>query len=446
VTRRAFFIALAAGTALANPGTSLPHGAALTVRPAPDTSTTLFDVNGLRVILRRNTANDVVAANLYLLGGTRQSSPATQGIETFLLVASERGTAKYPRELVRQKTARLGSAVGVSPSEDWTLFGMTTIASAFDSTWAIFADRLMAPTLDSAEVELVREQMIAAARDMDAQPEPRVRHLADSLAFVGHPYSFAPEGNASTLFSITVGALRNYQSTQMVTSRMLLVVVGNMDRARLVPLVQRTLGTLPRGSYTWSPPPSAPHLGRALVKVSADLPTNYILGYVAGPNARHPDYAALRIASAVLSGRFFTEIRSKRNLSYEVDAPFIDRAIATGGIYVTTVDPNATLRLMRTELTRLQAEVVDRAGLERLIQQFITDFFLKYETNGDQATFLARAMVYEGDYRQADRFVENLRRVTPVDVRRVARQYLRDFRVVYLGNPDKLDATILDQF
>jgi hypothetical protein len=29
-----------------------------------------FDVNGLRVILRRNTANDVVAANMYLLGGT----------------------------------------------------------------------------------------------------------------------------------------------------------------------------------------------------------------------------------------------------------------------------------------------------------------------------------------------------------------------------------------
>src|SRR6185503_1775893 len=30
-----------------------------------DTATTTFDVNGLKVILRRNSANDVVAANIY---------------------------------------------------------------------------------------------------------------------------------------------------------------------------------------------------------------------------------------------------------------------------------------------------------------------------------------------------------------------------------------------
>jgi zinc protease len=425
-----------------------PHaalGTTASIAPA-DTSTKTFDVNGLRVILRRNTANDVVAANLYLLGGTRQVSPATQGIEAFLLAASERGTAKYPRELVRQKTARLGSSIVIGATEDWTLFGMTSIASTFDSTWAIFADRLMAPTLDSVEVELVRARLIAAARDQDAEPESRVGRIADSLTFIGHPYSFSAEGNPATLYSINPTALRNYLATQMTTSRMVLVVVGNIDQARVEPLVKQTLGKLNRGSYAWTPPPSAPKLGRAVVKVNAQLPTNYLLGHFAGPNARHPDYPALRVAAAVLSGRFFTEIRSRRNLSYEVSAPFIDRAIATGGIYATTVDPNATLRLMRTELTRLQAELIDRAGLERLIQQFITDFFLKNETNADQATFLARAMIYEGDYRQADRFVENLRRVTPEDVRRVARQYMRDFRFAYLGNPDKLDAAILDQF
>jgi len=441
-------VALVFTLALVSSGATAPSDLSLdaTRVAASDTSTTMFDVNGLRVILRRNTASDVVAANLYLLGGTRQVTPATQGIEAFLLAASERGTAKYPREQVRQRTARLGSVMTISPDEDWTVFGMTTISTAFDSTWSIFADRVMAPSLDSTEVELVRARMLAAARDEEEQPEPRVQRIADSLTFAGHPYSFSPAGNAATLFSIPLSALRNYVATQMITSRMLLVVVGNIDRARLEPLVQATLGKLPRGEYAWTPPPSAPRRGRAIVRMNAELPTNYLLGYVAGPRARQPDYAALRIASAVLSGRFFTEVRSRRNLSYEVDAPFLDRAIAVGGIYVTTVDPNATLRVMRAELTRLQAELIDRAGLERLIQQFITDFFLKNETNDDQATFLARAMIYEGDYRQADRFVENLRQVTPEDVRRVARQYLREFQFAYLGNPEKLDAGILNQF
>jgi zinc protease len=288
--------------------------------------------------------------------------------------------------------------------------------------------------------------MMTGARELRNSPDPLVNFLADSLAHVGHPYAFQPAGNESSLYSLTLQQLRNYAANQMVTSRMLLVVVGNVERARLEQLVQRSFSAVPRGSYTWSPPRSPGKLGKALLVREAALPTNYLLGYYTGPSAREADYAALRIASAVLSGRFFTEIRSRRNLSYEVDAPFVDRALASGGVYVTTVDPNTTLKLMRTEIMRLQGELIDPQGLERLVQQFITDFFLRNETNGDQATFLARAQIYQGDYRLAGRFVDELRRVSPEDVRRVARQYMRDFRFVYLGRGAALDRSILDQF
>jgi len=411
-----------------------------------DTATTSFDLNGLKVILRRNTANDVVAANVYLLGGTQQLTPAIQGIEDFLLQASERGTKNFPREKLRQRLASLGSTIGIQPSEDWTLIGFTTTRAVFDSTWAILADRLMAPTLDSNEVELVRARMISAVRDAENSPDPLVGRLADSLAYVGHPYGFSPDGTESSLRSIRLTELRNYQATQMVTSRMLVVVVGNVERNRVEQLIQNTLARLPRGSYTWSPPHAPPNLGRALVVHEAQLPTNYIRGTYPGPAARDPDYHVLRIATAVLSGRFFTEIRSRRNLSYEVDAPFVERAIASGGVYVTTVDPNTTLQLMRAEIDRLQRELIDPHGLERLVQQFITDYFLKNETNGDQATFLARAQIYQGDYRSAARFVDDLRRVRPEDVRRVARQYMHDFRFVYLGKSDLLSRALIDQF
>jgi zinc protease len=416
------------------------------VNAQSDTGTTSFDVNGLKVILRRNTANDVVAANVYLLGGTQQLTPAIQGIEAFLLEASERGTKKFPRETLRQQLARLGSTIGIEPSEDWTLIGFTTTRAVFDSTWAILADRLMAPTLDSSEVELVRARMISAVRDAENSPDPLVSRLADSLAYVGHPYGFSPDGTESSLRSIRLADLRNYQATQMVTSRMLVVIVGNVERARVEQLVQSTLAQLPHGNYSWSPPHAPPQLGRALVVHEAQLPTNYIRGYYSGPAARDPDYQALRIATAVLSGRFFTEIRSRRNLSYEVEAPFVERAIASGGVYVTTVDPNTTLQLMRAEIDRLQRELIDPRGLERLVQQFITDYFLKNETNGDQATFLARAQIYQGDYRAASKFVDDLRRVRPEDVRRVAKQYMHDFRFVYLGKPDLLSRALIEQF
>jgi zinc protease len=167
---------------------------------------------------------------------------------------------------------------------------------------------------------------------------------------------------------------------------------------------------------------------------------------VPGPSATSPDYAALRVATAVLSGRLYTEVRSRRNLSYDVEAQFLERANAVGGLYVTTVDPNAVLRIMRRELSTLQTEPVDPEGLKRLTQQFITEYYMKNETNADQANALARAEVFAGDYREVDRFMDELRRVTPADVQRAARQYLKDFRFAYVGDASKLDRSLVGQF
>jgi zinc protease len=148
----------------------------------------------------------------------------------------------------------------------------------------------------------------------------------------------------------------------------------------------------------------------------------------------------------VLSGRFFSEVRSKRNLSYAVSSPFLDRATTAAGLYVTTVDPGTTLRIMREELTTLQEGWITPRGLDQLVQQFITDYFLDNETNGDQANFLARAQLYRGDWRRATAFVDELRAVTPDDIRRVSRQYLRGVRLAYVGDPARLDARAVAAF
>ena len=414
---------------------------------ARDTAiTTKFDVGGLPVNLPRNTANEVVAANLYLLGGARQLTPANAGIEGLLLLASERGTRRFPGAAVRQRTATLGSTISIEANDDWSAIGLHSIRDTFDSTWAILADRVMAPTPARADAELAREQLITGARQRSTQPDDAATELADSLIYVSHPYALPATGTPASLASITVEQLRAYHAQQFVTSRMLLVVVGNVERAEVERLVRGTIATLPRGSYKWTPPPATTATGRAIAIDNRALPTNYLLGYVPGPAATTRDYVALRVATAVLSGRLFTEVRSRRNLSYAVESPFVERAQAVAGLYVTTVDPNAVLRIMRDELTTLQTETVDPDGLKRLAQQFITEYYLKNETNADQANVLARAEVFEGDYRAADRFMENLQRVTPEDVRRVARQYLKDFRFAYVGDASKVDRSLLTQF
>jgi zinc protease len=411
-----------------------------------DSLTMKFEVSGIPVILRRVTANNVVAANLYLLGGSRQLTPATQGIELMLLETSERGTQKYPRDLLRTKMARLGSAIGVSAGADWTSMGLRATTTGFDSTWAIMADRVVAPRIDAADVEFVREQFVTAVSQRKDSPDALLDFLADSMAFAGHPYALEPTGSESSLKSISAVQLRDYHRTQMVTSRMLLVVVGNVSRSKVEKLVRESIGRLPRGTYAWSLPAPPADLPSGYVVEKRALPTNYLQGYFHGPKATSKDYAALRLACAVLSGRLFGEVRQRRNLSYSVNAPFVERAFSLGGLYVTTTQPDEVLSIMLQQVKALQEGIITAEGLEQLVQQFIVTYFLDNETNADQANMLARAELYQGDFRRANRFVQELRAVTPEEIQGAARTYMRNVRWAYVGDPAKVTPARLLRF
>jgi zinc protease len=425
-------------TALAPSRASAQRGA--------DTLTSSFTVDGIPVILRRNTSNNVVVANVYLLGGVREATPATAGIEPFLLAVSEHGTLHYPKAELRRKTSLLGFDIVVAPSVDWTLFGARTTTAILDSTWAIFADRLMHPAIQPAEVDLVRAQLLSGVEQERDDPDQLASDLADSVTFIGHPYAIPVNGTASSLRSTTPADLRAFEQSQIVRSRMLVVVVGDVTREHLQSLIHGTLGNLPAGSYKWTLPPPVPVTPSSAVIVQRDLPTNYLLGYYAGPLASSPDYTALRVATTVLTGQMFAEIRSRENLTYDVHAPFLERAASVAGLYVTTVSPDTTLKLMHFFVNQLQHELVTQDGLQRLELQFITQYFLDNETDASQADFLARSQLYRGDYRYADAFVSDLKSVTPEAVQAAARKYMKNMHWAYVGDPARVNRQLLESF
>ena len=438
-------IAMSGTTSAQAPSSALPT-TSRTKAALHDSLTTTYDVGGVRVVHRLTPANDIVAANVYLLGGVRQTTEDNAGIEPLLLEASDRGTREYPAARVRAMLSRLGSTIVVDPETDWTMFGLRATREGFDSTWSVMASRLMHPTLDSAQVTLVREQLLAAVRQRGDSPDALVSFIADSFAFSGHPYARSTLGTERSLARLKIADLKRYHAEQFVKSRMLVVVVGNVPRSSVERLIARTFAKLPAGNYRWTLPDTVPARAAGFAVEPRALPTNYLLGYYLGPPAGSKDYQALRIAAAVLSGQLFAEIRSRRNLTYAVDAPFVERAIASGGLYVTTVSPDTTLALMRQQVNALQQGTIDRESLERLVQQFITEYFLNNETNAEQANFLARAQLYRGDFRVADLFVDELREVTPEDVQRVARQYMRNIRFAYVGDSLRLSPRALKGF
>jgi len=221
-------------------------------------------------------------------------------------------------------------------------------------------------------------------------------------------------------------------------------VVGDVTRPVIDSLVTASLATLPQGSYVWTLPDTAQRREVAVVRDARPLATNYLVGYAPGPRAGDPDYAALRVATAILSGELFGEVRSRQALTYAVAAPFKERAVGAVGYYVSTTEPEQALVAMRAVTRELQRLVIDPRALAPLILQFLTQYFLDNETHAAQADFLARAELYQGDWRAGAMFSQQLRAVTPADIQRVLRTYYTGVRFAYVGDPAKLsDAVVL---
>jgi zinc protease len=323
------------------------------------------------------------------------------------------------------------------------MVSMRSTRAGFADTWRAFADRIVAPKLETAEVMQVRDQLVAAVRQRRDSPEAWAEHLADSIAFAGHAYGVDPIGNEQSLSALSAEQLRAYHRSQFVKSRMLLVVVGDVQRPTIDSLVSTTLATLPAGEYAWTLPDTLPRRPTGVVRDARPIATNYLVGYAPGPRAGHPDYDALRVATAILSGELFGEVRSRQALTYAVSAPFKERAVGAVGLYVSTTDPEAALVAMRSVILDLQRIVIDPRALAPLILQFITEYFMNNETNAAQADFLARAQLYEGDWRQAADFGRGLRAVTPSDIQRVLRTYYQNLQFAYVGDPAKLSDAVV---
>ncbi|MDX1578145.1 MAG: hypothetical protein R3266_06660, partial [Gemmatimonadota bacterium] len=158
-----------------SPAAHLAAGVAGPVAPSPvprqDSTVQRFEVGGVTVIHRERPGDGLLAVDLYLLGGVRLATEETAGIEPLLLEASQRGTRNFPGLAALRAEVATGSRIVISAEPDWTMFGFRGISDEFESTWAVFADRVMHPELDSAGVSIARERMLTSRRAGSDDPE-----------------------------------------------------------------------------------------------------------------------------------------------------------------------------------------------------------------------------------------------------------------------------------
>lgn len=408
-------------------GTALPAAEAVS-----------FEVNGLKIILKPNTANDIVSANLFFRGGVSNLTPERAGIENFALIAAQKGTKNFPKDDLNGRLERMNSKISAASGKDYSSLEMLSVRQNFKETWAIFADILLNPVFDPDDVELERQKIISEIRQSKDDPDSYQSELADQLFYSGHPYAIPVDGNVETVSSFSAAELKSYLKGRMETSQLLLVVVGNTTKDEITAVAAESFGKLPRGEFKPKVLPEVAHQEPSLMIVKREIPTNYIIGQFQVPGIGDPHRYAALMAGSILGDRMWEEVRTKRGLSYAPAAGTSGRFSSFGYIYVTAVDADSTIKVMTGELKKMQDEEVSEKDLKDKMNQYITRVYMAMETNAAQAERLALYELSGKGFAAAENFIPDLKQVTPADIQTLCRENIRNLQFVLIGNPETL--------
>lgn len=403
---------------------------------------TELDVNGLKVLVKRRPGSATVAVGLFFRGGTKMLTAQNAGIENFMLNVATEGSQKFPRELMRRELARTGGSINSGTNYDYSILALASTRQNFVRSWEIFADLAMNPAFEAADVELTRSKILTAIRSRDDDPDSYLQSMVEKTILASTGYGEDPNGNVESISRLSAADLRAYHQKLKETSRMLLVVVGDVDAEQIKQLVTPSLGKLPRGNFKDTAVPKLDFSKGTLDIATRPLPTNYINGIFAAPALKDPEYFAMRVAVSILRDRVFDEVRVKRNLSYAPSADLGSIAASTGTIYVTAVDANQAVGVMLNEIDSLKKTPVDDRELSGVAGQFLTTYFIAQETNAAQAGELGRWELIGGGWRNSFEFLNRVREVKPADIQTVATKYMKNLRFIVVGNPSAIDRSI----
>ena len=407
---------------------------------------TKFDVAGIPVIFKPITANEVVAVRMYLRGGAASLTPANAGIEAMMLAASTQGTEKYSKDAFAEASTETGTNIGSQSSMDYSVLTMQGVRQNWDKSWDLFTQAALHPTFPESEVQIVKGQMVDAAKRRADDPDQYLTYLADSLFYAGHPYSVVPAGTESSLGSITSAALSAWHKQRMTKENLLIVVVGNVSREDLAKKVQAAFAGLPATGGKAPALAAMSAVTPELITIQRDLPTNYITGYYIAPTLTDPDYVAFRAATDMLGDRLFEEVRTKRNMTYAVAAGLETRAANRGRLYVTAVDPDTTIKVIYSTVKQLQNNPPDNQTVAENVNASLTAYLIGQETNMGQAAALGLWELVGGGYQNYARFIDSYKKVTAADIQRVARKYMQHARFVVIGDPKKVTRNVFLTF
>ena len=388
--------------------------------------------NGLRILVAEMPETRSVSMALYVGVGSRVETKNDAGTSHFLEHMLFKGTAKRPTAAeISQDIESKGGVVNASTDKEVTVFWSRVPARHYLVALDVVADMIRAPMLRPKDVESERRVIVEELRMYRDQPQDRVHTLIDELLYPRHPLGWEVAGREQVVLAMTAEDLRAFLDRGYAPARTVVALAGPIKPDDAIAAVTEALGGLaPRPAPSLVPAPRAGKTRAKLLGKRAEQ-TNLCVGWRA-VHTDHPDKYALDMLNAVLgegmSSRLFLELREKRGLAYDVhsyDANYVDAGHLVVYAGFAPANGGEVLAAILREIERLREEVVSDVEIERVRDFAKGRLELRLEDTRGVSGWLAGQELFLGRVRTVDEVCAIIDGITPADIQRVAREFLR---------------------
>jgi zinc protease len=400
--------------------------------------------NGMQVVTVLHHEQPAVTMRLLVRAGAAQDPERKHGVASLTASLLDQGTSTRSAQQIADQIDSIGGAMGTGSGADLTFVNAVVMKDSFIVAMDLLADVVRNPAFAPEEIERQKEQSISSQRVSTNDPDYVASVLLDRLVYGFHPYGLPGSGTPETLPGITRQDLQAFHRTHFVPNNMVLAIVGDVTSEEAFSAAERVFGQWPRGEVPlWKSIEPPPPTRRVIIVDKPDsVQTEIRVGQLA-IRRKHADYLAWDLAVKILGGeganRLHRVLRSERGLTYGASAD--TQAMKQAGDFVAETDTRTettgeALRLMVDEFSRLPRQRVSERELADAQAYLSGSFPLTIETPNEIATQVINTVFYELPVQEISTFRERVLAITPDDIQRVAREYVRPDRlsIVLVGN------------
>lgn len=409
--------------------------------------------NGLQVLLFPDNSNPKVTVNVTYMVGSRHEGAGETGMAHLLEHMLFKGTQKH-KEIMGELSAH-GNDFNGSTSWDRTNYFETVPGTDADLRWALDmeADRMVNSRVAKSDLDtemtVVRNEFERDENEPDGVLEERVL----STAYLWHAYGRSPIGTLSDIEKVPIEKLQAFYRNYYQPDNAMLLVAGKFDPAKALAEITELFGTIPRPTRklqpTYTEEPTQDGEREVVLRRVGDHQSVMMAYHV--PSGSHPDSPALDVLSAILSeapaGRLYKAlVESKKAVSagaenYSLHDPGVEMFSARVAKDKSLDDAEKT---MLSVIDGLIKEPPSQEEVDRAKTRILKNIDLELNNSGRVGLVLSE-WGSMGDWRLLFLNRDRTEKVTPEDVARVAKLYLKpDNRTIGRYLPaDKPDRSVI---